>query len=595
MRIQLLKDVVVLGVAVAFVAACDTEPTEESTPQEDLGEQRVHPDVAVHSPDQGTFAADGEITIEGGITVGSAPIERVLVNGEPASFGDDYFEKTVSLDPGPNIFGVRAEAEDRGRAVDAITVYGPSLHEPTDSIDHALHVRLGQPVIDNNTAELDDIAGVSEALLENDEFLEWMFSEPFDAGDMGTVEVTRITTSNANVDLQATSWCLETAIELGGGGGGVEADLYAEGAVSLLGDEIQMYADRILVETDICTASEADGVELETYDTQVVIDGFLLSTNEYPDLSEDYPDTVESLSDTAEEALEDWLAGSMADLVNDFLEDFVSSYTFEDPMEVTASLGVRDLTIDNEGLTLDLHAQFSAPKGLLYDPSNPGSANAEIDPLEPDFSDAPMAVAMSTDALNQLVFALWYGGSMDQEADPEMEGLGELPEVFQPLTALDAQVWLPPGFVEPTHPEDYMFDFAVGGIDIDLEAEDDYFDMGLEFQAGVGIEVDKEGQIDLQLDNRAQYINVEAAVDTAPEKLDRGDVAALVRMIVPSVLGEVDVVFEGFTIPSIDVGALGDSLSEFEGREVTFIPQDFRTAGDTGMYLVVDGDVQEAQ
>lgn len=583
--------------AAGSLVGCETD--EVLTGEEQLGGDRVHPVITVDSPQRGTFAAADEITLEGSLTVGTAPIEEVSVDGEAIDWDEEHFETTRSLRPGPNIFGVRVEAEDGGRAVDTITVYGPSTHEPGAVLEHALYMHFGQEIIDNGTAKFDDVAGIAEALLMDEQFLLWMFSEPFEAGDYGTLQITHIETSNAAIELLATPGCLDATIELGAvepeTEGWIEAELDAEGLVSIFGEEVMMYADRVFVQTDLCTVDGSSGVDLETTDPEVEIEGFQLATNEHPDLSESYPNTVESLSETAEDALEEWLGESMADFVADFLEDFGSNYSFGADPEVSASLGVEELEIDEAGISMELFGAFSAPENLSVDTADSGSLAAEFEPLSEDLSEAPMAVAMSIDALNQLLFALWHGGAFEEAVDPELEALGELPAVFQPIEALDYRLWLPPAFVPPTHPEDFFFDFAAGGIDVDLLSDDDrFFDMGLEIQSGVGVDVDKQGRLDLQLDNRPRFITVQAALDAVPEGLDGGDVAALLRMMVPSVLGEIDVIFEGFAIPSVDVGQLGEGLSEFEGRQVRFVPDRIGHAGGEGMYLLVEGSFAEA-
>ncbi len=590
------RNLAVVLLAAGVFVGCGTD--ELATEEEELGGERIHPVIAVENPERGTFADTEEITIEGTLSVGSADIEDVSVNGDSVSWEGETFETSVSLHPGPNIFGLRVEAEDGGRAVDTITVFGPPIHEPAAVLEHALYIHLGQEVIDNGTEELDDVAGIAEALLMDEEFLLWMFSEPFEAGDMGTLQVTRIETSDVAIELEATPGCLDAVIELGtiqpSTTGWVEADMDAEGLVSIFGEEVTMVADRLFVHTDLCTVSGSQGVDLETTNTEVEIDGFQLSTNEHPDLSESYPNAVESMSDAAEDALEEWLGTSMAEFVVDFLEDFVSNYSFGTEPEVSVSLGVEELEIDESGISLELFGAFSAPENLSVDLTDMGSASAEFEPLSEDLSQAPMAVAMSVDALNQLVFALWHGGAFEDSLDSELEALGELPAVFQPIEELDYRLWLPPTFVPPTHPEDFLFDFAAGGIDVALVSNDDrFFDMGLEIQSGVGIDVDKEGQLDLQFDNRPQFITVQAALDAVPEGLDGGDVAALLRMMVPSVLGEIDVILQGFAIPSVDVGAFGEGLSEFEGREVSFVPNHIGHAGEEGMYLRVDGYFSE--
>ncbi|MFU8804553.1 MAG: hypothetical protein ACNA8W_12140, partial [Bradymonadaceae bacterium] len=478
---------------------------------------------------------------------------------------------------------------------EAVTVYGPSTHPPGATLQNAMQIQLRQEALDNNTPALDDLAGILEALLKNQHFLEAFVAEPFEISEDSTISVTRIQISDAVVNLVAGTGCLDTTIILGetkGEGGSVEIDLHAVGTAAFLGDEILLSAKSIRIEGQICPQGQDESLTLEIRDPRVTFDGFLLATDQYPDLAEDFPGTTAALADAAEDALARWIGESLADLVFEMLEGFGEGYAFGTAPVVTADFGLQRIQVGPFGLLIDFSASFSAPTGFTNLPPSVGSLRTDDSALSGGFSQAPVAVAMSDDALNQLLFANWYGAGI---ADYEMpvDELDALPEVFQPLSRLEVSVALPPTFVAPKQPE-YAFDLATGGVALELlSGSNRHFDMELHIQAGVSIILDEEGAISLDLDNRAQRITVHANVTTAPPEHDRGDLAALLRMMVPTILGQVGVTYGGFPIPSFDLAAFSDNLSSFQGRTISFAPESFGRGGEGGGYFVVEGAIRE--
>ncbi len=592
-----------IGIALflfATLAACETDPLIIPGESEELTEisERVHPKITILSPQPGTFAVGDEIVISGVIEEGSAPLTELSVNREAVPYdGEETFEVTVTLEAGPNIFGLRVNSEDNGRGVDAVTVYGASTHPPGELLENALQVQLGQEALDNNTPQLDDLAGILEALIKDDQFLESLFDEPFEVSEDTTLTVERVDITDARIDILATPGCLDTLIVLGEDDGNkegsVEIDLTATGIASILGDLILLSAKSISIEAYICPEGEDGEVYLEIYDPEVTFEEFRIATDDNPFLADDFPNLTAALATMAEDALANWMADSMADLVLELLEDFVPSYVFGEAPEVTALFELQEIKVDTFGILLGLNGSFSALQGLPFVPENVGSMRTDDPPLSGGFSDAPVAVAMSDDALNQLLFAIWYGGGI-AEYDLPADEMDALPDVFQPLSSIGVDLWLPTTFVPPTYPDEYPFDMAVGGIDIELlSGEDRYFEMDLHLQAGVSLRMDDEGLLGLDIDNRAQRITVQAGVAAAPESHDPGDIAALLRMMVPPILGEVGVTYGGFPIPAFDLSELSENLSSFENRAISFDPSGLIRGGQGGGYLVVEGAIVE--
>ncbi len=592
-RVVSVVGVVCLG----FILGCGTDTIVVETPDVAAAGDRVHPKLVVTSPVSGTFATTPEVTIEGTLEVGSAPVE-LTINGDLVPVTDGAFAHTVTLRSGPNLIGLRADAEDRGRAVGAVTVYGPRVYEPGEMIYEAMLVHLGQAFLDNDTAELDDVAGILQALLQDDEFLESFFEEPYEIGEDSELWVEHVFLSDVSIDLEAGPACLTTEIILGdarGQGGTVEIDLLATGSGALLGELIMLRAERVRIAALICPEVGVQGLDFEILDPAVNFTGFALSTEEYPDLAEEMPAVNDALATIAESALASWIGNSLSDLLLELIADLATTYVFGEAPEITAQFSLEDAQVHSGGLVLEYGVRFSTPPGLEGLPAHIGSPRT-IDPGLPlAFSDAPIAVALSDDALNQILFSSWYGGGVSAFEFPP-EALEALPEIFQPITSFEIDLVVPPAFVLPREEEDFAYDLAVGALPMRILADQDrYFDMEIHFQAGVGVELDEEGLLAMAIDNRAQRILVLAAVHEAPEVHDPGDIAALLRMMVPSILGEMNVTMPGFPIPSLDLSLFSEGLSGFQGRELTLIPEGLRRGGDGGGYLIVEGGIGEVE
>ncbi len=599
---------IVLGVyLVALLAGCGTDPLpeepEEESPAEDSNGvpevvQTVHPTLTVDTPLAGTYASDDTVLVSGSVEEGSAPLTTLTIGDEEVSIEGGAFAHHMDLEPGPNILGLRLQSEDAGRAVEAVSVFGPSTNPPATTIEEALQIDMGQQFLDNGSSELDDLAGILQALLQDQQFLESFVDEPYEVGEDSFVEVTRIEISDAEIDITAISGCLDSVIVLGAvdehSQGFMEIDLQATGSSAIFGDEIYLSTRSTRLEAQICSGVTDGELELDIYNPYVSFEEFKLATSDHPDLAEEYPTLTQTVASVAESALEDWIGETVADLVLEMLEQFVASYEFGVDPVVTASFDLADIEIDGAGVRLSASGRFSTPQGLAELPETVGSLRTETTPMTGPISDAPVAVAMSKDALNQLLFALWYGGGF-ADYDVPTEDLDDLPDVFKPLTSIDVDVWLPPTFMAATEPE-YLFDLAVGGVGVDLIAGGDrHFEMGIHLRAGVDIEVDEEGLLMLEIDNRAQRITVQAGVANAPPEHDKGDLAALLRMITPAALGEANVDFEGFPLPAFDLASFSDSLGGFEGRAISFAPSSFSAGGSENAYLIVEGSLREDQ
>ena len=571
-------------IAVFFAgAACSGDEPQLLDDEEIVAAgERVAPELVLQQPARGLFTSDPTVVVSGAVQKRSAPLVSVSVNDVDAVLDGGFFRTELPLTPGPNLIGVRAEAEDRGRAVDAVTVFAGAVRAPGARIENAVHVHLGREFLDNNTDELDDIASIVALIISDEAFLMSLASEPFEVGD-DTITVTRIEVAGADVDLVPETNCVAAGVTVRG----AQIDLRATGIAAILGEDVFVTADGATVELLVC-GTDSPG-EFAIVQSDVRFDNLLLATNDNPDLAEDLPSTHASLVNILELALSNWLGGSLGGFLTDLLAIFTLEYTFGD---LHFSYSLTELSAHPGGLELYLGGSVSSPFGLPQMWAGAGSLRTD-DPRLPDtFSTAPVAIAMSDDALNQLFFAYWWSGSIgDYEVDPA--ALSALPEVFQPLTSFEVELGLPPTLLPPTQPE-YPYDLAVGEVGLRmLVGGERNFAAGIHFRSGVDIAIDEQGGIGIAMDGRAQKIVVHANVTETPPANDKGDVAALLRLIVPSVLGSVDVSYGGFPLPDFELSAFSENVAAFAGRSISFVPSRTARAGEGGGYLVLEGSLRD--
>ena len=111
------------------------------------------------------------------------------------------------------------------------------------------------------------------------------------------------------------------------------------------------------------------------------------------------------------------------------------------------------------------------------------------------------------------------------------------------------------------------------------------FDFSVNCAAGMQL-VPEEGELELSLDDRPAWVDVAVGVLTAPDALDPGDLAALVRLMVPPIVGSASNFLPGFAAPDIDLGALS-GLGALEGQVLSLQDPELEVA--EGAWVVLTG------
>ena len=139
-----------------------------------------------------------------------------------------------------------------------------------------------------------------------------------------------------------------------------------------------------------------------------------------------------------------------------------------------------------------------------------------------------------------------------------------IPPPIGPIELLRLNLGLPPSFHKPTA-EGMTADLAIGEWQMDFFREDgEEIDYRVNLRTGISANVD-DGRIHLDPDNRPSMITLGVTTITAPSYLDKGDLSALGRLMIPSLLGSVQNYLPSIGLPVIELGEISDSL---QGEEL---------------------------
>ncbi len=137
--------------------------------------------LSVTAPKRGQWTTPGEpVQVAGTAIAATAPVGLVRVFGADVSSMGDAFMAPIAPAPGVNVVGIRAEATDGERSVDGRAFFGGPVHAPNKPLDNAIIMHLSAEFLDDDDAELNDLAAIAESLLTDPELLA-SFDQPFDS------------------------------------------------------------------------------------------------------------------------------------------------------------------------------------------------------------------------------------------------------------------------------------------------------------------------------------------------------------------------------------------------------------------------------
>lgn len=563
--------------------ACKSDPEKQEEVEE--GEIVVqqdkevveHPILAVNVPSRGQFILGDGISVQGTVQEATAPLSKLTVNDEELTIDGDSFEATVSGRPGVNILNFRLEAEDRGRAVDSVGVYhGPYL-EPDEFVEDGVRLQIGQELLDDGDPDVDDLATIAEEVINGLDLTALIGGQAYPVDDY-LLTIYEVTHGGVDLSIDCGDTLLVTANL---------SDLYVNAHIdALTGFDGFITVDEVILELELDFMVENGQVEVYVVDRTI----------EFVNLQSDdwlpwgfgwlEPIIISAVQDEVETAIGDQAQSLIETLVTDYLNNFTLDFELFAGVSLNASIS--SLDVGEEGLRMGTDARLHG--SLVKDvPNGAGSARlAGTPPAWPLTNTRPFAAAVSGDIINQLIFAIWGSGYFDGiEIDGILiQGLsgGAIPEPIGPVDNLEINIGLPPS-LHPADLGDMTATLSMGEWQMRFTREDsEIIDFRINLEAGLDVFVEN-GKVKLQVDNRPAKIDLGVATLEKPEYLDGGDLSALGRLMIPSLLGSVTTFLPAIELPPIPLGSLADGLSD-----LTIQDADITMTSDS--WLLIEANVE---
>ena len=452
------------------------------------------PDLTVIEPERGAWTDTPSVTVAGTATDAVSDVDGVTINGESIDLAEDgSFEHTAGLNFGVNILETAAVDTDGDEAAEANAssdirslLFSDAWVDPAAYRSDALMLRIneGPGGLDQLGALAPDIMDTVdlEGLLGEDLYttsgsipifwwsISYEISMSATAVSYSDVALTIDATEEGLLDLRMTISDLQMDFVVSGSA--PFADLPADGLVRMDAVHIDITArptivDGALTFSDLTVdVPDPEGLVLE------VDDGLL-------DLAGLIGLDVESLVVTE---MRSAIASAVGDGGDGLLDGVLGDFGVEEAFEVSgmtytlmAELG--SVEVDDGGMTLGMETRV-VPEEILSIGALEGPTEIPVfDWIAPDLSvsDAALQMALSTDVLNQIMFAMWQGGLLDQALASEDLGLDPtlLAVVLPSVEAVNIVTTphLPPVFtpkdVTETEEGD-QFDLTIGSMEVVL-------------------------------------------------------------------------------------------------------------------------------
>ncbi|MFZ5478954.1 MAG: hypothetical protein ACOZNI_19435 [Myxococcota bacterium] len=553
-----------------LLLACSAK--SDAPPPDDAPTPLVHTEVpvlVVREPERAAFVGDVDrVTVAGEVTPGSGDLTSLVANGQTfdVSPSGGAFEDTIPAAPGLLIVGTRVETADGERAVDGRAVLAGPVHDPGATLEESVKLQIGPAMLDDDDDDLDDLAAIAEMMVEDDAVADLLVGSQF-GGDWYTITVTSASWGDVAADLVPGSGSLAITLEISN----VWIDYYAE--IDWYPDgEGSCWADAAVVDLDLDLEVDRGEVVASVTSVAVTLEGFGMTQEYFPDSFED------ELAGYAEEFLADEIAAQVTDMVPGLVEEYLGAFAVDTEVSgLRFQMALASLRVASDGLRLTMDAATSGDVGIDL-PPGAGSLRTDGDgPSFPLTETEPFAMAADDDFLNQLLFNMWASGLMHDIvfSGVELTALaGEIPAPLGPVAEAEVDVDLPPVFSEATY-ADQHFDLGIGEMRLRATREDGVLnDASVNVRTGGTLAFDDAGELAMSLDDRPGNMTLEVGMEAWPEALDPGDMAALVRLSVPPMLGTMSMFLPAFPVPTIPLDSFGLPGQELRVEDPTASVQD---------------------
>ena len=526
---------------IPLALGCSTpqEPESSAVETRDSGTSAADveglPVLTVDFPERGAFEPAGSGAVRGRVDSGPATVETLTVNGQSYDVeGTGHFEAQAGWTPGIQILSTRVETDNGERAVDGRAFHSGPVHAPGEWIPGAVRMEIDGEVLDDNDPDPDDIAGLLELALEDRSLLDGFVGVPIDVGAAVFTPVS-LSYGQAHIDVEPGDGFLDGVVSLDALAS--DFDLAGVDWYSWLATSGSAWATSADIGIKMTVESESGRVRCEATEIDVVINGFGVAVDVVPDFLEG---SISGLvEDYIVEAIEDVVNEEIVPSAEELLSGFAIGTTF-DEANLEMEMRLAEVDVAQSGVRFEVDARVEATNGLALPPNAGSLDTAGVPTPWPERKDQPFWAAIDDDLLNQLSFAFWHSGvTKDIEIDAVLLGAmtgGPLPPPLGPAETITMTLNLPP-VMTPTEQEEWAAQLAIGEWNIAFNRTDgEVLEFSVNARAHVQASVDGSGGIAVSVDSRPAQLEQAVGVLQAPEALDPGDLAALIRLLIPPLL-----------------------------------------------------------
>ena len=472
------------GVFVCTVQVTDSDLSDSETITIDSS----GPVLTVENPDRAEWTDEGRITVMGTVTDAVSGVDSLTVADESVAVEEDgSFERVLELDFGVNIIesvASDADFDDEGVSNQSSDVrsllYSSEWFDPDNLRFDALLVRMNE-----GPGGLDQLGSFAEDIMDTVDLESLLGGELYSTSGGFWIFA-------YDISMSATS--------VGFGDASLSVDAVSDGTLDLRLTISDLYLDFVVEGYAPLVSLPADGtvnVDAMYVDMSVrpeVVAGTLVFTDvevNVPDpegLSIEIESGLSDLAGTIGLDLEELVVtemrsaveGAVSGEVDGMLDGLLGDFGVEERFDVadnayTLMAELASVSVDDGGMTLGMDTRVVPDEVLSLGALDGPDLIPVQDWLEPDFAagDSGIQMGLSTDVLNQMMFALWQGGMLDQTLTSEDLGVDPsllallLPGVDDVNIATIPR--LPPVFTPRSDWESgEQYDLTIGGMEVGI-------------------------------------------------------------------------------------------------------------------------------
>jgi hypothetical protein len=565
--------------ALLALSACKPDDDNKPEDQPEPDAPTVLPTLRIDSPARGAFLGQREVLLQGEVTTGSAELDTLVVSDVEVGWGPTgMINQGWTPRPGLNLLGARLEDIDGERAVDGRAfVWGP-VHQVGATLPSSLRLLLGP--------DLSELSGVVELVLSDSSLADAYVGTTL-VTDYADITPTSIEWSRADVDLTPTNGGLEGRFTIYSLWMDFVADIYGWFEV-----DGSAWMDSLVLDTTLELSIRGGQVQATATQVDATLNGFGMEVEWVPSWAEDW--LADWVADYLAESLEEQIATTLEELLPGFLDGLAMDFSFGEgtPIDFSAEVSGLECTAGGVRLEMDVAAWSAVAIDLPQ-----GAGSIDTDEAAPAWSEASggsFGMLIDDDLVNQLLFAFWTSGQLSnlQIGNLELAVLmGEqMDPPLGPVQSVTIDFRLPP-VMEPPVQDDMDFNLSIGELRLAFLREDGInhdFSVNTSTGTTASLEtVDGEQMLVMALDSRPAYVQIEVGVIEHDPALDPGDLAALVRLIVPPLLGRSSEFMPGVAVPPLELSSFTD-LESLQGVTLQF--SDPQTSVTDEGWLIMKGD-----